>query len=66
MRHPLGEENEVKKWREKVAERRNSGAEIDPQATDTLASGSPEDEVDPADFFDPEEFGYRRGVHHGR
>jgi len=60
MRQPLGEEKEVKKWQKKVAARQNSGAETDPQATDTSA-----DEIDPADFFDPEEFGYRRGRSHG-
>jgi len=65
MRQPLGEENEVKKWREKVAMRPNSSARIDPRAIDTPA-GDLADEIDPADFFDPEEFGYRRGHSHGR
>ncbi len=64
MRQPLGEENEVKKWRKKVAMRRNSGASIDPERL-TPPAADPVDEIDPADFFDPEEFGYRRGRSHG-
>jgi len=65
MRHSLGEEEEVKKWREKVAMRPDLSSRIDPRATDTPA-GDLADEIDPADFFDPEEFGYRRGRSHGR
>jgi hypothetical protein len=61
MRHPLGEENEVKKWRKNVESRPNSGADTHAESTDTLP-----DEIDPADFFDPEEFGYRRGRSNGR
>jgi hypothetical protein len=60
MRHPLGEENEVKKWRKKVEARWNSGANTHAESTDTHP-----DEIEPADFFDPEEFGYRRGRLHG-
>jgi len=60
MRHELGEGEEVKKHPKKVAERRNSSAEERAESTDTHP-----DEIDPADFFDPEEFGYRRGFSHG-
>ena len=61
MRHELGEGEEVKKQHKKVAERRNSGGEERAESTDTHP-----DEIDPADFFDPEEFGYRRGLIHGQ
>ena len=65
MRHPLGEEKEVKKERKKVESGRNSAADTHAESTDTLES-DPADEVDPADFFDPEEFGYRRGHSYDR
>jgi hypothetical protein len=61
MRHELGEREEAKKERKKVAARRISGPENDGPATDPDLS-----EIEPADFFDPEEFGYRRGSFHGR
>ena len=61
----MGEDQNVKNGHKKVAGRQNSGAHIDPRATDTLPDDIV-DEIDPADFFDPEEFGYRRGVHYGR
>jgi hypothetical protein len=60
MRHEIGEGENVKKQEKKVAGRRSSGAELPDQLTDTLP-----DEIDPADFFDPEEFGYRRARSHG-
>jgi hypothetical protein len=60
MRHELGEEHEVKKWRKKVESIRNSDSDTHAESTDTHP-----DEIDPADFFDPEEFGYRRGRLHG-
>jgi hypothetical protein len=59
MRHQLGEENEMNKWRKKVESRRNSGADRHAESTDTHP-----DEIDPADFFDPEEFGMRRRFTH--
>ena len=65
MRHEIGEEQNANNGHKKVAARRNSSAEIEPRATDTLADDVVE-EIDPADFFDPEEFGYRRGVRYGR
>ena len=54
MRHQIGEEEEVTKARKKVAERRITGSEKSDPETDTVF-----DEIDPADFIDPEEFGYR-------
>jgi hypothetical protein len=59
MRHEIGEENEVKKWRQKV----ESGRNLEPHNTESTDTHP--DEIDPADFFDPEEFGYRRGRLHG-
>jgi hypothetical protein len=55
MRRSLGEEEEVKKWQKKVAARRNSGSHKHEPATDPVF-----DDIDPADFIDPEEFGFRR------
>ena len=55
MRHQLGEGEEAKKEDKKVAGRRISGSERHDPATDTVF-----DEIEPADFFDPEEFGIRR------
>jgi hypothetical protein len=60
MRQPLGEEKEVTKWRKKVESGRNSEANNRAESTDTHP-----DEIEPADFFDPEEFGYRRGRSYG-
>jgi hypothetical protein len=54
MIRQLGDEEEVKNWREKVAKRRITGpGENDPDVTDVF------EDIDPADFFDPEEFGLR-------
>jgi hypothetical protein len=55
MRHELGEGKEAKKEHKKVAGARISGSEKHDAATDTVF-----DEIEPADFFDPEEFGIRR------
>jgi hypothetical protein len=54
MRHQLGDGEEGKK-RLTAADGLNAGSEPGDSA-DTLA----DDEIDPADFFDPEEFGIRR------
>jgi hypothetical protein len=56
MRHQLGEGEEVKKWQKKVAERSATGSQKNDPAPDELT----DDEIDPADLFDPEEFGIRR------
>ena len=50
-----GDKKEVKKKRETVGWRGKSGSRESDPATDT-----PFEEIDPADFFDPEEFGFRR------
>jgi hypothetical protein len=49
------EGEEVKNRRKKVAERRVMSCERKGQATDTGF-----EEIDPAEFFDPEEFGVGR------
>jgi hypothetical protein len=55
MRHQLGEGEEAKKEDKKVAGQRISDAENhDPSIDPDLF------EMEPADFFDPEEFGIRR------
>jgi len=61
MRHELGEEKNAKQEQKKVAGRRITGSEKRDPATDTVL-----DEIDPADFFDPEEFGVRRRFTHDR
>ena len=61
MRHQLGEEKNAKQEHKKVAGRRITGSQESDQATDTAF-----DEIDPADFIDPEEFGFRRGFKHDR
>jgi hypothetical protein len=60
MRHQLGEGDEEKKVHKKVAGRILGPEKSDPE-TDTV-----HDEIDPADFIDPEEFGVRRGFSHDR
>lgn len=57
MGHQLGEGENRKKKVETAAEQ-----QIQPlvEGEDTF------DEIDPADLFDPEEFGYRRGGFHDR
>jgi hypothetical protein len=60
MRHEIGEGENAKNGQNKVAGRRNSDAgDHDPSIDPDLS------EIDPADFFDPEEFGYRRRRSHG-
>ena len=55
MRHQSGEGEEDKKRVKRLADGAKMGKEPgDP--TDTNA----DDDIDPADFFDPEEFGFRR------
>jgi hypothetical protein len=62
MRHELGEGEEAKKDDKKVAGRRNSDAENHDPAIDPDLF-----EIEPADFFDPEEFGIgRRSSSNGR
>lgn len=61
MIRSFGTGEEGKNREEKVAARRKLGPPIDPPATDPQV-----EDIDPADFFDPEEFGYRRGGHYGR
>ena len=56
MRHQYNEGGGYKKRQEKVAERLNTGSQKNEPAPDELT----DDEIDPADFFDPEEFGIRR------
>ncbi|HTR35827.1 MAG TPA: hypothetical protein VMH80_08010 [Bryobacteraceae bacterium] len=52
MRHQLGEEENTK--RDTKSDKTGSkGRPWEPEV-------SAEDDIDPADFFDPEEFGYRR------
>ena len=57
MLRQMGEGEKPKKKVEIAAERR---LEPDLHREDTV------DEIDPADFFDPEEFGYRRRGAHDR
>jgi hypothetical protein len=56
MRHQLGEGEEVKKRKKKIAGRLTTGSQKNELASDALT----DDEIDPADFFDPEEFGFGR------
>jgi hypothetical protein len=55
MRHEIGEEKNAKQEHKKVAGLRITGSEKHDPATDSVFN-----EIDPADFFDPEEFGIRR------
>jgi hypothetical protein len=55
MRHQLGEGEEVKNPTKKVAVWRILGSEEHNPTTDTVF-----DDIDPADFIDPEEFGFSR------
>jgi hypothetical protein len=57
MRHQLGEGEEVKKRKKKVGDRPATGSQRNEPAPDELT----DDEIDPADFFDPDEFRVRRG-----
>ena len=57
MRRQLGEEKNKKS----KVKNRPRGAEFTPEKT--LSTGTPADsKIEPADFFDPEEFGYRRKI----
>ena len=59
MRHQLGEEKKRKK--------RPLSPETGSQEWNPEPELLTEDEIDPADFFDPEEFGFRRrGVNYNR
>ena len=53
MRHQSGEDKERKK-------RLNRTAEAGSEARNLTPDLSADDDIDPADFFDPEEFGIRR------
>jgi hypothetical protein len=55
MRHQLGEGEERKKRHRTVVDRLKTGSEKSEPA-DILV----DDDIDPADFFDPEDFGIRR------
>ena len=60
MRHQLGEGENPELRRKRIA---NTSAQDENLAPDFVA----DDEIDPADFFDPEEFGFRRrGVNDAR
>jgi hypothetical protein len=61
MRHELGDGKEENKEHKKVVGQRISGSENHGPAIDPELY-----EIDPADFIDPEEFGYRRGSFNGR
>lgn len=56
MKHQLREGEEVKKWKKKVGDRLKTGSGRNEPASELLT----DDEIDPADFFDPEEFGVGR------
>jgi len=56
MRHEIGEGEEVKKEHKRVAGRLKTGSQKNEPASGALT----DDEIDPADFFDPEEFGVGR------
>ena len=53
MRYQSGEEKERKKRHKRTAEMGSEARNLTPDAV-------ADDEIDPADFFDPEEFGIRR------
>jgi hypothetical protein len=57
MRHQLGEGEEEKNRKKKVGDRPATGSRKNEPAPDELT----DDDIDPADFFDPEEFGVGRG-----
>lgn len=50
-----------KKGRKKLPEATRTGSQENEPVTDDLI-----EEIDPADFFDPEEFGIRRNVNSAR
>jgi len=55
MKHQLGEGEEVKKRKKKVVDRLKTGSQKNEPTPDALD----DDEIDPAHFFDPEEFDAR-------
>jgi hypothetical protein len=57
MRHQSTKGGGHNNREKKVAERLETGSQKNEPAPDELT----DDEIDPADFFDPEEFGIRRG-----
>jgi hypothetical protein len=57
MRHQLGEGEEVKKRKKKVGDRSATRSQKNESAVDELT----DDAIDPAGFFDPDEFRVRRG-----
>jgi len=57
MRHQIGEGDEVKKAKKKVGDRPVIGSQKNEPAADELT----DDKIDPAGFFDPDEFRVRRG-----
>jgi hypothetical protein len=62
MRHQSGEGEGRKKRHKPVEDRRKTGSRESERA-DVLMN----DDIDPADFFDPEEFGFRhRGLNASR
>jgi hypothetical protein len=58
MRHQLGEGEEVKKRKKKVGDASATGSQKNEPERDELT----DDDIDPADFFDPDEFRVRRGT----
>lgn len=62
MTYGFSDLGEPKIGRHDKRERLQTGSEESKGPTDTPRIEV--DEVDPADFFDPEEFGYRRGDQH--
>jgi hypothetical protein len=57
MRHQLGEGEEVKKRKKKVGDRPAGCSQENEPELDEVT----DDDIDPADFFDPDEFRVRRG-----
>ena len=56
---------EERKFRKSKPEQRLERPDVRPERL-TPPGLEGEFEIDPADFFDPEEFGYRRGTHERR
>ena len=62
MRHQLGEGEERKKPLINAAKAGNTGFKKGDELTDPVV----DEEIDPAEYFDPEEFGIRRRFSHDR
>jgi hypothetical protein len=60
MRHQSGEAEERKNWRKLNAERRKTGFKKTESDIKDIVPDIMDAEIDPAEFFDPEEFGVRR------